>query len=237
VLRADNLIQKAIDAFAAETGIRYGYDVEVDKRIPSPGGLGGASSDAASTLMALNASHGTPLPAERVTALAAKLGSDVPFFVGPPVALASGTGTQLEPLPTIRGWVILIVPRINITAKTATLYSALRQSDYTNGERVAEAAREIRNRLLPDPGVLENTFTRPLYDMEPELRALADRIIGAGAPHLKLSGAGPGHYVLLETEQEARVVAGRLEQVLPEDVLLRVVSIHTSQTSVTLQDQ
>jgi 4-diphosphocytidyl-2-C-methyl-D-erythritol kinase len=186
--------------------------------------------------MALNATHDMPLPTERMISLAANLGSDVPFFLGPPVALASGTGTQLEILPNIQGWVVLIVPRMNMAAKTPTLYAAIRQRDFTGGESVAQVAQAIRNQELPEPDLLGNTFTRPLYDMQPQLGALVDRILDAGAPHLALSGAGPGHYVLLKTEQEARVLAGRLKCALPDDALLRVVSIHTSPTSATLMD-
>jgi 4-diphosphocytidyl-2-C-methyl-D-erythritol kinase len=230
----DNLISKAVAAFADETGMVLGYDIDVDKRIPSPGGLGGASTDAASTLMALNATNGTPLPTERMYALAARIGSDVPFFLGSPLALARGTGTELEPLPSLSGFVVLIVPRIRMAAKTATLYGALEPSDFTDGSRTDVAVRAIHDGRLPDPALLANAFTRPLYVIDPNLASVAGRVLAAGAPHVAVSGAGPGHYVLCPDQVEADDLAETLRAEFDDDTLVTVAPLHAAPTSVQL---
>lgn len=222
----DNIIRKAIDAFSGATGIQYGYDVVVNKRIPSPGGLGGASSNAASTLKALNAMHGTPLSTDRLMSLAATLGSDVPFFTGPPVALASGTGTTLDPLAPIDGHIVLVAPRVDLTAKTARLYRAIEPIDYSDGRRVEHAARLIREGHLPYPDLLHNAFSRPLYELIPGLRDLAGTIASAGAPHVALSGAGPAHYVLFRDRASARRLADTLRTRISPDVLVVILPIH-----------
>lgn len=232
----ENLISKAIAAFSDETGIVYGYDIIVDKRIPSPGGLGGASSNAASILMALNATHGTPLPSERMHTLAAKLGSDVPFFLGAPVALATGTGTYIQALGTLTGGVVVVVPALDIPAKTATLYSALAPQDYSDGARSEQIAQAVSRGELPSPELLENTFTRPLYELEPRLKEVAERVLSVGAPHVALTGAGPGHYVLLPTLEDARSLVAELQHEFQDDTFVDAVSLYIDHTSVRLQE-
>jgi 4-diphosphocytidyl-2-C-methyl-D-erythritol kinase len=230
----DNLIQKAIEAFGEETGTSCGFHVEVEKRIPSPGGLGGASSDAAVTLLALNAIHGAALSSERMTALAARLGSDVPFFLGSPVAIASGTGTELEPLPSLTGFVVLVVPKLSLPAKTARLYASLTPDDFTTGASIQRAADMIRGGRLPAPELLRNAFGRPLYDQQPPLRDLATLMRDAGAPHIALSGAGPAHYSLFASEEEARHFARALKDRVSTDTKVAAVPFLTHPTSVDL---
>lgn len=228
----DNLIGRAIAAFANETGIRHGYNVDVTKNIPSPGGLGGASSNAAATLIALNDLHGRPLSRERMHALASILGADVPFFLGPPVALARGTGTELEPLAPLHGGVVLVVPGIEMMAKTAALYGALQKIDFTDGSRIDQGAQAVAQGKTPSPELLVNAFKRPLYDMEPHLADVEKKLLAAGAPHVALTGAGPGHYVIFDSLHEAEEVADRLRHDLNEGNLVTVEPFHASPMSV-----
>lgn len=95
-----NLVTKAVRAFEQATGSPVRQHIHLTKRIPHGAGLGGGSSDAASTLLALNEIHATPLPHERLLAIAASLGSDVPFFLGPPAARCTGRGEIISPAPT-----------------------------------------------------------------------------------------------------------------------------------------
>jgi 4-diphosphocytidyl-2-C-methyl-D-erythritol kinase len=114
----NNLILRAVSRFAAFTGVSSAYDIHVHKRIPAAAGLGGASSNAAATILALNAMHGSPIGEPDLHALASELGSDVPFFLGSPVAAVSGRGTDLAPLPALHGVVLIAVPRIDLPGKT-----------------------------------------------------------------------------------------------------------------------
>ena len=99
---AENLVVRAATAFVAavaEAG-QHSISIHLHKQIPSGGGLGGGSSDAASTLAGLNSLFNAPLSPSALAELAGGLGSDVPFFLGPPVARCTGRGEIIYPLPT-----------------------------------------------------------------------------------------------------------------------------------------
>jgi len=93
-----NLVWRAAEAFGAATGQVPQVHLELVKKIPVAAGLGGGSSDAAGTLLALNDRAGTPLSAEKLHELAAALGADVPFFLQRSPAVGRGIGTVLSPL-------------------------------------------------------------------------------------------------------------------------------------------
>ncbi len=97
-LPADDLCLRAARALQAQSGTPLGADISVDKRLPWGAGLGGGSSDAASTLLALNRLWRLQWPRERLLALGATLGADVPFFIGGNNAFVEGVGERLTPL-------------------------------------------------------------------------------------------------------------------------------------------
>ena len=97
-LPADDLCLRAARALQQQSGISLGADISVDKQLPWGAGLGGGSSDAASTLLALNRLWGLHWPRERLLQLGATLGADVPFFVGGNNAFVEGIGDRLTPL-------------------------------------------------------------------------------------------------------------------------------------------
>jgi 4-diphosphocytidyl-2-C-methyl-D-erythritol kinase len=191
-----NLVTRALEIFrdAVPRSPRLGW--KIDKRLPVASGLGGGSADAAAALMAANQLAGLPLETSGLAQLAARLGSDIPFFLGAPFAIASGRGTILEDLLPARLDVMLIVPDINIPQKTSTLYSRVRPADYSDGSQVAEVGRLLTNNQAPDCQRLGNAFTRPLSEIEPRILELQRVISELGVESFGLSGAGPAHYVL-----------------------------------------
>ncbi|HEU0223878.1 MAG TPA: 4-(cytidine 5'-diphospho)-2-C-methyl-D-erythritol kinase [Steroidobacteraceae bacterium] len=94
----NDLCVRAARRLQAEGGVRRGAEIRVAKRIPIQGGLGGGSSDAATTLVALNEIWGLRLPVERLAAIGRELGADVPLFVGGHSAWAEGVGDVLRPV-------------------------------------------------------------------------------------------------------------------------------------------
>ena len=102
-VRAARLLQRA-------SGSRLGADITLEKRLPLGGGLGGGSSDAATTLLALNHLWRTGLTRDRLLALALELGADVPVFVGGENALAEGIGEHLTPLELPPAWYLVLTP-------------------------------------------------------------------------------------------------------------------------------
>ena len=208
-----NLIDRAMALMRARVPNAGPLRYSVHKRIPMAAGLGGASSDAAATLAGVNMLLGAPLAQGELVELACSLGSDVPFFLGGPAACVKGTGTELETIPPSGGEALLIVPDIAMPRKTATLYAQITPDDYSAGDRVERTVQRLRAGLLPNPGDLDNTFVRPLYERIPELATLPNVLRDAGCSHVGLSGAGPAHYVLLDPSS-ASELKERIESLL-----------------------
>ena len=143
-----NLVCRAARLFLAATGITAGLRLHLEKRIPPGGGLGGGSGNAAHTLRGLNALFDRPLTDPQLHELAARLGSDVPFFLQDRPALVTGRGGHIEPLdffPGLRGRGLLLVhPGFGIS--TAWAYQQLaRFPQALNGQ--PGRARQLVERL------------------------------------------------------------------------------------------
>src|SRR6218665_2078888 len=103
-LPADDLCLRAARLLQAESGTAFGADISIDKQVPWGAGMGGGSSDAAGTLLALNRLWGLDWPLARLLPLGLKLGADVPFFLGGENAWVEGIGEKLTPLALPRQW-------------------------------------------------------------------------------------------------------------------------------------
>ena len=114
VAEADDLTVRAAQVLQAATGTRLGVDIDLEKRLPMGGGLGGGSSDAATVLLALNHLWQTGLSRKRLQALALPLGADVPVFVYGQSAVAEGVGEELSPLALPPAWYLVLVPPVAV---------------------------------------------------------------------------------------------------------------------------
>lgn len=119
---SDDLIVKAAQALKNYTGTTYGADVGVIKRLPVGGGIGGGSSDAATTLLGLNALWECYLPTDELLDIAVTLGADVPVFVAGHSAWAEGIGEQLTPMDLPEIWFLVLHPGVFVS--TAKLFSS-----------------------------------------------------------------------------------------------------------------
>jgi 4-diphosphocytidyl-2-C-methyl-D-erythritol kinase len=109
-LPADDLSLRAARALQAASGTSLGADISVDKQVPWGAGLGGGSSDAASTLLALNRLWGLGWPLERLLQIGLALGADIPFFLAGTPAFASGVGERLVPVELEPAWFAVVKP-------------------------------------------------------------------------------------------------------------------------------
>lgn len=116
-----DLIVRAASRLKAHTGTAAGVDIEIDKRLPMGAGLGGGSSDAATTLLALNRLWKLDLPRATLQSLAVKLGADVPFFVFGKNAFAEGIGEALQAVELPTRWFLVVTPRVHVP--TAAIFS------------------------------------------------------------------------------------------------------------------
>ena len=209
----DNLALRALRLLRDEADYPGGASLQLCKRIPAAAGLGGASSDAAAALLGGRELWVLDVSESRLHDLAARLGSDVPFFMRGGCALGRGRGDRLERLQ-LPGPLcfVLVVPEVVIRAKTASLYARLSAEDFSDGLRIAAQAARLRSGLAPDATLLGNAFARALYAVAPELAALPDIMREAGAESVAISGAGPAHYALVDDRAQADGVAATLRE-------------------------
>ena len=114
VAAEDDLVVRAARLVQRESSTRFGVDIAVDKQIPMGGGLGGGSSDAASTLLGLNQLWRLNISRARLQAMALTLGADVPFFVFGQNAWAEGVGEALQTLDLPRWWYVVLTPPVQV---------------------------------------------------------------------------------------------------------------------------
>lgn len=235
-----NLIAEACRVYRSASEFSERTWVYVTKHIPIAGGLGGASADGAATLLTLDSLNddGNRLGRDRLMDLAAELGSDVPFFLGPPLALASGTGTTLAPLPSLRAtWhAVLASPTIDLPRKTATLYGAITLADYSDGSRAEAIAAALRSGANPafGPGLLANPFRIAWTRLGDPVAPVEEALLRAGAPWVALSGAGPTVYTLTDDAERAEAIAARLRERLAGPMAVNVAPILVQGMQVAL---
>ncbi len=118
----DDLCLRAARALQAASGSRFGVDISIDKQLPSGAGMGGGSSDAASTLLALNRLWELDWPRHKLQQIALQLGADVPFFVGGENAWVEGIGEKLTPILVAEQWLAVVKPATGIA--TAAIFGS-----------------------------------------------------------------------------------------------------------------
>jgi len=201
----DDLSRRAAIRVAEAAGIEPDVRIQVEKRIPSPGGLGGGASDAAAVIRLLDRLWGLRWKMPRLEAIAATLGSDVPFFLHAGAARCTGRGEVVEPLRDMRPLrlLVLLPPVPRLEQKTAKRYAALHPHDFTNGDRTRRLAARIARHAPPPTGDLVNAFERVIERTDPELVAHYARYGQAGALQLHLCGAGPAVYLFIREDAKA----------------------------------
>lgn len=138
-LRAAKLLQ-------AESGTRQGVEIGLAKRLPIGAGLGGGSSDAATTLIALNRLWGLGLSRSELAVLGMRLGADVPVFIGGQAAWAEGVGEVLTAVELQEGWYVVIIPPVQVS--TAEVFAALGLTGYSAPITIRDFhAGRVRNDL------------------------------------------------------------------------------------------
>ena len=206
----DNLAHRAARRLAESLAYGGGVAVRLEKRIPAGAGLGGGSSDAAAVLRCLSTLLDVPADEPRVLAVAAELGSDVPFFLaGNALARGTGKGEILEPLSALSpADLVLISPPVHVS--TAAAYGALsasRRGTLSHGS--AEAPRVPRSWDDVAAGA-SNDFEPVIEAAHPEVARTLDALRARRARFALLSGSGSSVFGLLPSWDEADRVAAEL---------------------------
>jgi 4-diphosphocytidyl-2-C-methyl-D-erythritol kinase len=182
VAEEQDLCVRAARLLQSETGCALGADITVEKRIPMGGGLGGGSSDAATTLIALNRLWSLGLSRARLMRLGLQLGADVPVFVFGENAFAEGVGEQLQPYPLEQAWYVVLFPPVQVP--TAQIFA---HPELTR-DTVSITMRALSGRPFREPE-FRNDLQSVVCDLYPEVaRHLAwldkfgkARMTGSGA--------------------------------------------------------
>lgn len=207
---AGNLVYRAAAAFLAQAKTADGVTIHLEKRIPMAAGLGGGSGNAATTLLALNELFGSPLTLAQLDAIAASLGSDLPFFLQDKPALAVGRGekvTSLAPFAALRGAAFLLIhPGFGIA--TAWAYQELaRFPAALNGERGrAEKLVSLLNTadLAVAGTAFYNSLEAPALDKYPLLALYQEFLRANGAAAVLMSGSGSTTFAIARSEADAQ---------------------------------
>ena len=199
--------------------------VQLDKRIPMQGGLGGGSADAAATLMALARLWRVPVRPAQLTDVAATLGADVPFFLAGGTALGLGRGDEIYPLADLpRHWIVLLVPGFGVSSGEAYgWYDAERE--HARGP----SAREPQHVPGPWPSraaQMINDLEAPIARHHPEIDQMKAALRRAGALAAAMSGSGSAVFGLFQRRLDAVAAVERLSgsgwRVLPTESIGRV---------------
>lgn len=205
----DTLVRDALTELARVAGTEAAWRVRITKRIPVRAGLGGGSSDAATALRLANQALPEPLPSEQLFEIAARLGSDIPFFLTQGPQLGLGDGSELSALGLPQDYyVVLVLPSSETKVSTASTYSAFDERGGATDFRSRRAALRRAIAAVERPADLAALPPNDLAS-SPVARELETR----GAFRADVTGAGPAVYGLFmrrgDAEAARRALASR----------------------------
>lgn len=228
---AGNLIYRAAEKFFAAAGVAAGVKIHLDKKIPLAAGLGGGSGNAATTLLALNELFHNPLAPEKLSEIAASLGSDIPFFLQDKPARAVGRGEQIQPLenfPALAGRAFLLIhPGFGISTPWA----------YQNLARFPAALNGQKGRAQKLVSLLQtadlktaatgfyNSLEAPAFDKFPILEMYKEFLLAGGAQAALMSGSGSTTFAIAENVPAAEALAEKFKAKFGANCWLVVVKV------------
>jgi 4-diphosphocytidyl-2-C-methyl-D-erythritol kinase len=212
----DNILVRAASLVLEILQVNAQVKLKLHKRIPMGGGLGGGSSDAAAVLLALPSLLKKAVPIETLMELAAKLGSDVPFFLLGGTAVGVGRGTELFPLPDLPKLpAVLVAPGIHVS--TAEAYQAL-DPDLTIGlpSSTMSTFQAFVWRVASDLPARQwgsvNDFESVVFSQHPQLESIREKLRHLGARPALMSGSGSTLFGVFADKEAREVASGKLKQ-------------------------
>lgn len=206
----DNLIVKTKNLLESYTGKKINVKINLIKRIPIGGGLGGGSSDAAATLISLNELYKLQLDEKKLYELALMLGSDVPFFIKAKPAIGSSRGEVLEFVNVFIDLPILIInPKIHISTKDAyenilALPTNFKYNEIINGELFIYSI--MKEKVI-------NDFEKIIFEKFPLLKEIKKKLYELGALYASMSGTGSTIFGIFNNIEDAKTA----KEYFPQD--------------------
>lgn len=222
----ENLVYRAARLLMEQTGCSRGAHIRLHKKIPVGAGLGGGSSDAATTLLGLNHLWDLGMGLDTLTELALSLGADVPVFVRGQSALARGIGEKLEPVELEENWFLVVTPQIHIS--TAAVFShpeLIRDGKSIVGScesRLTCVGRNSKIRALADLGA-RNDCQAVVEKLHPEVAVMRQALEKFGPA--SMSGTGSSLFLQFSDKAEAEQVLEHLLAIAPIQAIKRTAFI------------
>lgn len=180
-----NLILKATALFRQKTKSSQYFNIILNKNIPMEAGLGGGSSNAATTLWAINVLCGSPATIEELMTWGAEIGSDVAFFLSEGTALCTGRGEKIHPVPALTpqrsGWIV----KPSFGLSTPSVYKHLKLAKLPQNEPEKALKKIIEGELC-----YFNDLESPAFSLSPPLAALKEELITLGYEKVMMTGSG-----------------------------------------------
>lgn len=209
---ASNLVLRAAHAIKQRCGYKGGAVITLEKKIPWNAGLGGGSSDAAVTLMALNKLWSAGFSRAELVRMSLDIGSDIAFFMYGGTCLVEGRGDVIKELPDMqRKWFILVHPAVNVPeAKTASLYKMAGSQQFTDGN-YCTASQDVLNSTGGIEGKsLYNAFESVAFKAYEGLQVSWDIFKQTVKGSVHLAGAGPVLFAMVDDKDTAYAIADNL---------------------------
>lgn len=207
-----NLIIKAANLIREKFGVKKGAKIHLEKSIPSPGGLGGGSSNAAIAVLGLLKLWQLEIEFDEIRQIAGDLGSDVPFFLYGGTALGAGRGTRIFPLEEkAEKYLLIVTPNVNVS--TAEAFSRLGAADLTNETSKSNlqiCLNEARTLDLRQ-SILKNDFEASVFRAAPEIRRVKEKLLETGALSALLSGSGASVFAIFDKEETRQTAQKAIE--------------------------
>ena len=208
-----NLIIVAANQLRQRLSISHGVKIRLQKQIPSPGGLGGGSSDAAITLLALTSLWKIKTSLESLREIARTIGADVSFFLTGGTAFATGVGNEIENLPDLPEKLLLVVTP-NEQVSTAEAYQSLGAPRLTEADSldilaICHSARITFESASAD---LQNDFENTIFAGRPEIERVKQTLLALGSSHALMSGSGASVFGIFDNEMMRQTAFARLRE-------------------------
>ena len=197
-----NLIYKAVNVFREHTGVSSDLQISCEKIIPCGGGLGGGSSDAASTLIGLNCLFDTRLSVAELMKMGSALGSDVPFFFGSPTAYVNGRGERVAGLTTKWQLPVLII-ETGVAVSTADAFTEFDQNPVLERAKLDMTAIYAMYERYPGEWCFFNDFYSILMKGNDIYAQALQALTDAGSLFSMVSGSGSSVYGIFDDEKSA----------------------------------
>lgn len=206
-----NLCHRAAKLVRSRFGVSQGVEIHLEKKIPVAAGLGGGSSDAAATLLAVSRLWNLDLDSEQLHELAVRLGADVPFFLRGGTQLGRGIGELLTPIPASgMGAYLVITPDLRIS--TAETYERLRMGLTRVSPKVnLQTIKSLLSRFPERAWIGFNRLSDVIFPSYPQVHRLYLELEETGANLVMLSGSGPSLFAVYPDSDVAERVRSELE--------------------------